>query len=292
MKKIKVCSIALSTCLAMGIFAGCSGTTGTTATAATAAGATDTTVSEVTEVSIVDTTASESVVSVEPSDEYVEQKPSDVNGSGSGDVEYIELDAEGQKYANLFISDFAEQFITYIDRQDISYEQLMDFVHIFLKINSQDSITYEKKGDLTFETFTLERAHEVAKKHFGIFISEAGAETLPIPPSTYGDQPAGPYYEDGKIWYEAADGESHNLIAIVDYATNNFDGTITLRFTIYAINMDTYSQINSDELKAYYSMTAAEAKADSTLAPVVSGTAVVDIGQSGEYYLISYKTDA
>lgn len=253
----------------MGAFAGCSNPAETTVTAA----------------SIVNTTVSETTADTSATDD------TGIDDPVYADIEYISFDADRQEYANLFISDFAEQFITDIDREGLTVEQIMDFVHIFLKINSQDSITYQTNGDLTFETFTFERASEVIKKHFGIFITELGCENLPAPPATYGDQPAGPYYQDGIIWYEAADGENHNLIAIVDYGVVNPNGTQTLRFTIYAIDMATYSQISDADLKDYYKMNSDEAKADSTLAFVVSGTAVVDIGQSGEYYLITYSTD-
>lgn len=269
MKRFKICALALSTCLAMGAFAGCSNPAETTATAA----------------SIVNTTVSETTADTSATDD------TGIDDPVYADIEYISFDADRQEYANLFISDFAEQFITDIDREGLTVEQIMDFVHIFLKINSQDSITYQTNGDVTYETFTFERASEVIKKHFGIFITELGCENLPTPPATYGDQPAGPYYQDGIIWYEAADGENHNLIAIVDYGVVNPNGTQTLRFTIYAIDMATYSQISDAELKDYYKLTSDEAKADSTLAFVVSGTAIVDIGQSAEYYLISYSTD-
>ena len=274
MKRIKICTLALSTCLALGAFSGCNKTEETTAAP----------------VSIINTTASEAGSS-EDIPETEDAVSSLIDEPVTTDVEYISFDAGRLEYANLFISDFAEQFITDIDRDSLSFEQLMDFVHIFLKINSRDSITYETNGDITYETFTFERASEVAKKHFGIFVSEAGCETLPAPPSTHGDQPAGPYYANGIIWYEASDGEIHNLIAIVDYGVNNTDGTQTLRFTIYAIDMETFSQIDTDELKSYYKLDADGAAADKTLGKVVSGTAVVGVGQSGDYYLISYKTD-
>ena len=207
------------------------------------------------------------------------------------EIEIISFDPGQQEYANIIVSNFAEQFITDFDWQDASVAQLLDFVHMFLKINSSDSISYETKGEVTYETFSFEEAHDVVIKHIGIFMSDVGLEGLQAPPDSHGDHASGPYYEDAKIWYEAADGESHNLVAIVDSAINNFDGTITLKFTIYAIDMDTYSQIDSDGLREYYRLTGDQAASDTTLAKVISGTAVVNVGQNGEYYMLSYHTD-
>ena len=172
---------------------------------------------------------------------------------------------------------------------DMTTEELLDFVHIHLKINANDSISYETKGDVTYETFTWEKAQSVAGKYFGILM-DYGYEDLMAPPGTYGDQPAGPYYEDGKIWYEAADGEMHTRIAIVDSVENYGDGTLTLKFTVYEIDYETFSGLDMDGVRAYYSLTPAEAATDSTLSVVTTGTAVVNVGQSGDYYLKSYET--
>ena len=62
---------------------------------------------------------------------------------------------------------------------------------------------------------------------------------------------------------------------------------MTLRFTIYEIDLRTFADIDDDGLRAYYTLTPDEAKADDTLTAYATGTAVVDVGQSGEYYLIS-----
>ncbi len=278
MKRLKVCSLVLSTCLTIGVVAGCfnGGTTPTTAASASAESETST-----------EAAASET----DPTEAPETYDSSGIQNTSDIDDEIIELTAERQEYANIIVSNFAEQFITDFDWKDASTEELMDFAHMFLKINNQDAITYEKKGDVTYETFTFSDAHDVIVKHIGVFISDVALEGMQAPSGAYGDQPAGPYYEDSKIWYEAADGESHNLVAIVDTIMNNYDGTYTLTFTIYAIDMDTYSRINSDELKAYYKLNREQAASDSTLGEVVTGKAVVSVGQSGEYYMLTYHTN-
>ena len=201
-----------------------------------------------------------------------------------------DMDSEEQKYANTYITNFTEQYFFDYDRDSAAVEQLLDFVHIHLKINAYDQISYVTKGDITYETFTADKAKKVISKYFAYYFTEEDCKVLPAPPETYGDQPAGPYYEDGKIWYEAADGESYNLIGIVDSVLNNTDGTLTIEFTVYSIDYEEYSTLDMDGIAAYYLLTPEQAAADSTLTQVETGTAVVTIAQSGDYSLISYST--
>ena len=176
-----------------------------------------------------------------------------------------------------------------MNRDTITTEELMDFVHIHLKINAYDNISYIKKGDVSYETFTWEKAQTVVGRYFGIFIDK-GYDDLSAPSGKYGDQAAGPYYEDGKIWYESADGEIRSNIAIVDKVVNNTDGTLTLKFTIYEIDYETFGNLDADGIRAYYKLSPSEAKGNSTLSVVTTGTAIVDVGQSGSYLLKTYET--
>lgn len=283
MKRIKICALALGTCIALGALAGCSSTEGTTASSA----ASETTAAISSETASSESSDSEATADTSASEEAQPETSEDETVSGG--VEIIELDAEGQKYANTFVSNFAEVSLYPMVSEDMTTEELLDFVHIHLKINANDSISYETKGDVTYETFTWEKAQSVVGKYFGILM-DYGYEDLIAPPGTYGDQPAGPYFEDGKIFYEAADGEMHTSIAIVDSVENYGDGTLTLKFTVYEIDYETFSGLDMDGVRAYYSLTPADAASDSTLSVVTTGTAVVNVGQSGDYYLKSYET--
>ena len=275
MNRIKICALVLSTCLALGSFAGCNKEE-----------------DNVTSVNIIVTTATEASVSGEPSAiTVVPATSAESDETVSTENEYIELDADGQEYANTIVSNFAEQYIVDFYWDSASIEQLFDFAYNYLKINSVDSISYETKGDITYETFTFEKANEVIGKYIGISMTELSLEVLQAPPDSHGDQPAGPYYEDSKIWYEAADGGNCTTFAVVDLVVNNFDGTLALRFTVYQIDMETYSQLDENGIKAYYELTPDEAKADSTISAVATGTAVVNVGQSGDYYMLSYHLD-
>jgi len=303
MKKAKITALALTASLILGSMAGCN----SAKESDTTSGSSDTQVTESSETLPKITSETGTEVIVESSDDSATvvavESSSDTsadNNSSSGssndpkpedvDDTKIVLDADRQQYANTFISNFAEIFFMDFSRGTATIDRYLDFVHIHTKVNSYSSLGNEKKGDLTFETFTVDTATSTVGKYFGIALSESEIKGLEAPPSTFGDHYSGPYYEDGKIWYEAGAGESYNLIGIVDSAENNGDGTITLKFTIYSIDLDTYSGLDSNGFKAYYKLTPDKASQDKTLTKVKTGRATVDVGQSGGYYLISYET--
>ncbi len=276
---VKLITISAGACLILGSLAGCKPAEEPEATAAASEAQEESeTETEAPQASVA-TSESETSEAAESSDDFVIEP------------EYIELGSEEQKYVNTYITNFVEQYFFDFDSDSATAEQLLDFVHIHLKINAYDQISYETKGDITFETFTVSEATKVISKYFALYFTEDDCKALPAPPETYGDQPAGPFYEDGKIWYEAADGESYNLIGIVDSVLNNTDGTITIEFTIYSIDYEVYNELDMDGIAAYYSMTPEQAAADSTLTRVKNGTAVVTNAQSGDYLLISYGTN-
>lgn len=203
--------------------------------------------------------------------------------------ETVELDSDTQLYANTFITNFVELYFSDYNRESSGIEQVLDFAHIHIKLNSFESISYETRGDITFETFTTEDLQQISTKYFGLLLTDDELNALPEPPETYGDQPAGPYFADGKIFYEAADGELYNQIGIVNAITNPGDGTLIIDFTIYAIDIDRYWSLSMDELHGYYALSPEQAASDAILTQGASGTATVGVAQSGEYYLISYS---
>lgn len=279
MKRSKLISISLCAALALGSFTGCNATEETTKETTKK---TEVTTEETTTESLEETTSEETASSSETTEiteDTVVIAP-----------EYVDLTSDSQLYCNTFITNFVEQFFFDYDRDTASPEQIIDYIHVYLKLNSFSSISYETNGDITFETFTVEQAQSIASRYFGRLITDDELNSLSAPPSSYGDQPAGPYYEDGKIWYEAADGEGRNRIGIVDSLTNNTDGTLTMEFTIYEIDLDVYRSLSLDDLHAYYALTPEQAEADPTLTAVSSGTATTGVAQSGDYYLITYST--
>lgn len=280
MKRFKLSTIVLSTCLALSALAGCSqgsapaaGTMPDRATSHESEGVAS-------EISAIIYDADASVDT--PAEDSEDQAAG--GSTDSATEEYFDPDEAGQIYANAFVSAFAEQNISEMDTENLTVEEYLDFVHIYLKNQATDLISYEPKGEMLFETFTLASAHEVIKVFFGFFTSDVFGSGLEAPPEAHGDQPAGPFYEDGRFWYEACDTEGSNRFAIVDSYTVNEDGTVTLGFTVYEAGPN-------DNLYECYRLSPEEAAADSTINIVTNGSATVRINQSGEYSLIYYKAD-
>lgn len=239
---------------------------------------------------VVETAAiTETTAAAETSAVITQPAVTEQTAGNTDEYETLELDSDFQTYANTFITNFVEQWFPDYDRDTSSFEQIIDFAHIHMKLNSFDSIVYEDRGDLTFETFTTEQLQLITTKYFGMIIFDEQLTALPTPPESYGDQPAGPFYDDGRIWYEAADGEMYNRIGIVDSIVNPTDGTLMIDFSIYTIDMDRYWSLTMDEMRGYYTLTPEQAEADPLLTLTGSGMATVGVAQSGEYYLINYS---
>ena len=306
MKRFKISAVLLSTCLALGAFAGCSQSSAPVAEnggKSTKADSTSTAVayesetvksvqvegvaSEISEVvsgDAKDTSTNGATDSEAPSDSAPAESSAPDSSAPAADDDSIDPDVARQIYANAFVSAFAEQNISEMDTENLTIEEYLDFVRIYLKNHATDLISYEPKGEMLFETFTLASAHEVIKVFFGFFTSDVFGSGLEAPPEAHGDQPAGPFFEDGRFWYEAYDTEAGNRFALVDSYTVNEDGTVTLGFTVYEAGPD-------DNLYDCYRLSPEEAAADSTINIVTNGSATVRINQSGEYSLIYYKAD-
>ena len=264
MKYTKICAIVLSAGMMLGTVSGCRKRIKPQVT------------------SVIKT---EATTSKETSDT---EAPQESGSSAAGDQK-VKVDPALQEKANTFVTTFVMQYFQNYDRETATVEQYLDFAHIYIKINDYKSLKNETKGELSYETFTFAEAQKVVGKFLGVGLDEVKCKTLSAPPSSYGDQPAGPYYADGRIWYEGAAGEGYNSIAIVDSIKNNEDGTLTLNFTKYTIDYQVYEELDDKGVKEYYKLTPEKAKADKTLEKGSKGTAVVGVGQSGDYIMISYK---
>ena len=176
--------------------------------------------------------------------------------------------SETQQYAaNLSLSNFSEQWFCEIgtfdhyDSADTSIAQLFSFAHLWAKINRPTELEGEDySAALGIGTFDWNHC----------------------------------WYENGRFYYPAGDGESYNRFTVVDEAYRINDGTCRFRFTIYELDLDIYF----DELgipSKYYHLTPAEAAqlaANGTITAVHTGTAVcspIYWQSSGrEMYLLEY----
>ncbi|MBO4680653.1 MAG: hypothetical protein J5623_01985 [Clostridiales bacterium] len=281
MKNLKICALALSAgfilCSASGCVTGkkTNGTAAGSSVASTVEASSEAASSETTR------TPSES----ENATAAKSEKASEPAASGDS----VKLSAERQEYANGFLTAFARQYISHFDASTAGVDQYVDFAHIYFVINGYRSISIKTKGELSFEVFSFDDANSIVAKYFGIMLKEDDCKKLPAPPTAHGDQPAGPYFEEGNFWYEAAGGEGYNILAVVDSCKNNGDGTHTLQFSVYMVESDDYSK--DEGFKKYLKLTPSEAKKDKTLKKTATGTAKVDVGESGDYVMKYYRSN-
>ena len=189
--------------------------------------------------------------------------------------------SETQQYAaNLSLSNFSEQWFCemgtfdHYDSADTSIAQLFSFAHLWSKINRPTEMEY-RDG---YETMTRETFFEIIGPRIacpeGLQPIEGEDYSAALGIGTFDWNHC--WYENGRFYYPAGDGESYNRFTVADEAYKLRDGTYRFRFTIYELDLDIYF----DELgipSKYYHLTSAEAAqlaANGTITAVHTGTAV------------------
>lgn len=126
------------------------------------------------------------------------------------------------------------------DAGNADIHDVMTFVCLHVYHNDRNVFSSETKGDCDYLTISFDKAAEVSGRYMNYTLKKEECEKLSAPSGISRNQGFGPYYEDSKIWIvlSGSDLEAFREIAVVDYAKNNDDGTMTLYFTIYSINYD------------------------------------------------------
>ncbi len=206
---------------------------------------------------------------------------------GSEPVEPIELDAGTQYAANIFLSNFAEQFFAdYAYDGDDFVGRAVDFAHTWYKVNDRSAIEYREFNGEPYETLTLDELNAVVSRYFPFTIDEWTMENLYIP-TEYA------FYQDGLLFYMAADGEAYHRIAVVRDMAMREDGVVLMDFAVYEIDIETYFGFDNGIPRSYYELTDAEASRDPTLTLAAEGMASAlphsYNGRAG-YQLLDYTT--
>lgn len=216
----------------------------------------------------------------------------------------VTFSGESQKYANTFLTNFTEQYFYtkfvfsggenpgVFDVKKAKIQDIMTFVCLHVYHNDRRAYKDTKKGNCNYLTISFEKAAEVCGRYFNYNLKKETCKKLSAPSGDKSKQGFGPYYGDDKVWIVLKDSDLNAFrdIAVVDYATNNEDGTMTLYFTIYSIDYEVFSKLKGDDVKKYYALTPAEAKKDEKLIGGTTGVANVSITQSGKFLLNTYET--
>ena len=195
-----------------------------------------------------------------------------------------EMDEAAQYWANIFVSDFIEQYIASLDLETADDMELADFAHMFCKINRRSALSYD--GD--YETLSLGTVNELCERFFGRTLDPAEGV---LRRNDWGVEWR---FENGKYYYPAADGEMFNRFAVVTELLHLPDGKVQMGFDVYALDYEEY--FNSGMDSALYHMSAAEAAALAAAGRITrlgSGTALaVPVEQSGHdgYWLLQLES--
>lgn len=197
----------------------------------------------------------------------------------------MELSGDRQYWANIFISDFVEQFISEYPADGGSDAELSAFARLFCKLNRRDAIVYEN-GE---ETVGLDTVNELCMRFFG-------RELDPSEGAQYRNGWGMEWrFENGKFRFPAADGEAYNRFAVVTSSQSQTGGTVILSFDLYEVPLEEYWSRGIDG--AFYRMTSAEARATADTGRITlvgSGYAeALPIEQSGHdgYHLYRLHVD-
>lgn len=142
----------------------------------------------------------------------------------------VKLDADLQYRINIFLSNFSEQGVLSFNSSNAADDFLIRFVRLYYKINHHDLITYEN-GE---ECLSLDTANLYLNRFFGRTIEPVNGQEFMI------DAWHSFRFENGAFRFEAADGESHNGFTVVYGMTKNADGTYTVQFQNYELDLDEY----------------------------------------------------
>lgn len=199
----------------------------------------------------------------------------------------VVMDANMQYEANIFLSNFAEQYdFTDFDIYAYGGKPVIDFAHRFAKINEGGAISY----DGLYEVLTLDYVQGVLDRFFGLTIGPSDYLDLPSPTYTFDSSYHGPFYKDGKFYYDAADGATYTQFAVVYQILKFADGHLEMAFRRYdRLDFDTVGGLAVSD--AHYYLTLAEAEANPNLLNIGNGYAKVYpkvYGGHNTYQLIEY----
>ena len=209
--------------------------------------------------------------------------------SGLTPVEFIALDGGKQYEANIFLSNFAEQganlYFYDLDTSQI-LPSLVRFAHIWCKINDRSAITYSQLDGGTYEVLSLEKFQEVIGRFIPLNVTMESVE-YSYPPQAHS------FYQDGCFFFEAADGEAYNRIAVADSLALLDDGRYVLTFTEYEIDLDAYYSFETGIPRSYYELSPFDASQHPYLTRIRDGYAIVTPYQyngRSTYQLVEYTT--
>ncbi len=196
----------------------------------------------------------------------------------------VELDAQTQYEANIFLSNFAEQRIETLIPAEAPDSELADFAFRFFRINRSGEISY---GAQT-EKLPLDKANDALERYTGRRLSDA--------PRKLREDGYGHVWQiaDGQLVFPAEPDLVANRFAVVSEICRLEDGTLAMSFDVYAMDAESWRMNGMDASLYRISSTRARQLLDQgTVAYLGSGRATAvpyRDGARSSYQLLSYES--
>ena len=195
----------------------------------------------------------------------------------------VKLEGDLLYRINIFLSNFSEQHKASFNSSTAADDFLLRFVELYCKINHHDLIYYENAE----ECLSLDNMNLYLQRFFGRKVDPVNGASYML------DAWNSFRYSSGAFRFPAADGEAYNRFTVVYEMTSNGDGTYTVQFQNYELDLNEYwdngidnsiYHMNNDEVANL--VWSGRAK------PFQGGTAVVrDYSFNGRptYQILSYE---
>ncbi len=186
--------------------------------------------------------------------------------------EKVPVDAATRKKMNIFLSNFSEAGLFAYDQDDPDWQEIYRWVRIWIKINKWELVKYEELPGSeysTYETISLDDFNKITDKYLGLTITDAQAKAEFSEPDEIYEY----FYENGKFYVPAADGESYTNLSIVSEVEELDDQKLKLTFTVYEQDLDAY--FDGKDKAEYYVLSSSDAANNPELEAWIQGYAIV-----------------
>lgn len=186
--------------------------------------------------------------------------------------EKVPVDAATRKKMNIFLSNFSEAGLFAYDQDDPDWQEIYRWVRIWIKINKWELVKYEELPGSeysTYETISLDDFNKITDKYLGLTITDAQAKAEFSEPDEIYEY----FYENGKFYVPAADGESYTNLSIVSEVEELDDQKLKLTFTVYEQDLDAY--FDGKDKAEYYVLSSSDAANNPELEAWITEYAIV-----------------
>ncbi len=188
---------------------------------------------------------------------------------GEGGNEPVELTKDLQKKLNVFLSNFAEQRMSYYDYGQDDMYRIGYFAFRWSYINKDSDVKVEKRDNETCYTVSYDVIKKLADKYFGLDVKKENLKGFESR-----DQYGG-FFENGNYYIPAADGEMFASIAVATSVGDMGNDIYRVEFAVFDMDADAYWDNDEVTPKQFYGYTFEEAAASRDLMQTDNGYAIV-----------------